>query len=326
MWTYGAGDTILPIPDPSEWETPGEMTSSYTQIFGDPCPGRRKEIVFSPGRQLFGTDRILIRQDTPFRVRPDRDGDTPPRPRVGVVYFANLFANPVSPSVGMDLVMLQVTAYFQCGIPAFFETHLVLCGPPDYQETCERRIGEIDTHGCPIRILYLNDNLHEYPGIYHLWGLQGTFDILLYFHSKGMSRYHRGWGRESHEIILMEKIIRPWEDVLSIFHWFPSIEKLGAACSNEGWIWHNVFWVRGAYLAKLEAPVITPRRHYYEDWLSRVTQPPADDTIPDPTIEKPRTPVHYRFDHANCFTVFTYPGRCHIGDASSPHDSLRTGG
>ena len=44
-----------------------------------------------------------------------------------------------------------------------------------------------------------------------------------------------------------------------------------------GWIWFNFWWARASYLKKLVEPVRSTRRHYYEDWLGRLTPDPSTD-------------------------------------------------
>jgi hypothetical protein len=40
--------------------------------------------------------------------------------------------------------------------------------------------------------------------------------------------------------------------------------------TNEvGSVWYNFYYVRGTYLSTVEQPIITERRHYYEDWVGR---------------------------------------------------------
>lgn len=46
--------------------------------------------------------------------------------------------------------------------------------------------------------------------------------------------------------------------------------KAGYAMSHGGFVWYNFFWVRDSYVRRLLEPIITPRRHYYEDWLGRL--------------------------------------------------------
>eukprot|EP01038_Epipyxis_sp_PR26KG_P007276 gene7276-9918_t len=74
------------------------------------------------------------------------------------------------------------------------------------------------------------------------------------------------------ERILYDTVIDPWIDILDKFQKNPQLHKAGYGCSPAGWVWFNFMWVRASYyLHHVVCPVITPRRHYYEDWIARKT-------------------------------------------------------
>eukprot|EP01038_Epipyxis_sp_PR26KG_P003967 gene3967-5687_t len=133
------------------------------------------------------------------------------------------------------------------------------------------------------------DNLYEYPGIRKLWNIGQSNDdktIILYFHSKGMTSGNLNetqdrWGRE-----LSITVIDAWRDVLNEFQKYPHLNKAGYACSRAQWVWYNFMWVRASYLHTIVNPVISQRRHYYEDWIARKTPWPKIDNI-----------VFMNFDH-----------------------------
>lgn len=112
-------------------------------------------------------------------------------------------------------------------------------------------------------------NQYEYPGIHLLWSLakENKEHIYLYFHSKGMS--HMTNQRALHERKIFKGVIESWKKVLNIFYTYPHINKIGLNASELGWMWFNFWWARGTYLSECEEPIITERRHYYEDWLYR---------------------------------------------------------
>jgi hypothetical protein len=115
-----------------------------------------------------------------------------------------------------------------------------------------------------------NDNLYEYPGIFHLYtkGVENPDALLLYFHSKGMS-FHNNVGRITDEIKLTRYMLFYWKKIINIFNDKKHINKISLACSDEGWGWFNFFWVRGSYLKNCDEPIITDYRYYYESWLGR---------------------------------------------------------
>ena len=115
---------------------------------------------------------------------------------------------------------------------------------------------------------YVNE--FEYPGILKVWELgqiyKDTNDIILYFHSKGVTRNRL---YESNKNDNYNIILKDINEIYDIFTTFPSIDKIGYYSGGIGWIWYNFWYSRGSYIHQVEKPIKTSRRHYYEDWLSR---------------------------------------------------------
>ena len=312
--TYGSPNRSIPIPPPCQWQCP---LGSYNTAWGDPCPGTKKYITIE--------DRIRIAEDTPVRIRcwcpsckvAEYHADVD----IGIVYFANLYANPISAHVGMTLVEKQLSAFQEtCLVQSTGGTvYIVISGPSIFQEECEARLKRWLT--IPFRCEYTTENCHEYPGILRLWEARRDHEVLLYFHSKGISRYRSPEAsRDQIERLVFETVVHPWALVLWILRHFVSIEKIGPTCDKNGWIWHNVFWVRGRYLEAIERPVRTTRRHYYEDWLARKVRSPEDLC---PEHEPPFSETLYDVSYADCWNLLTTPRRGHIGDFASPQQSLQ---
>jgi hypothetical protein len=110
----------------------------------------------------------------------------------------------------------------------------------------------------------------------------------LYFHSKGITRF-RGRERDMVEKNLHKTVIAQWRHVLEIFESHPHIDKVGSTASDAGFIWWNYWWSRASYVIRVEIPVKTERRHYYENWLSRVLVDPHRDV--------------YIQTHKNCWSL-----------------------
>lgn len=124
---------------------------------------------------------------------------------------------------------------------------------------------------CPnIIIECYYENEFEYRGIKKIWELgqihNNKNDILLYFHSKGVT-HHTSYesNKNDHYNIILKDI----ELIKEIFTIFPIIDKIGYCSGGIGWIWYNFWYVRGSYINKVEMPIKTNRRHYYEDYISR---------------------------------------------------------
>lgn len=114
------------------------------------------------------------------------------------------------------------------------------------------------------------ENEFEYRGIKKIWELGQIYnkknDILLYFHSKGLT-HHQSYefNKNDNYNIILKNI----EVIKEIFTIFPKIDKIGYSSGGIGWIWYNFWYVRGSYINKVEHPIKTNRRHYYEDYISR---------------------------------------------------------
>lgn len=121
------------------------------------------------------------------------------------------------------------------------------------------------------------ENAYEYPGILKVWNLAKihpkSTDLILYFHSKGISHYKSYREKKNKHI---EAILQDLDYIYEIFSVFPSITKVCVNSAGYGWGWFNYWFSRGSYLSNLEKPIKTTRRHYYEDWLGRFV---SGDTI-----------------------------------------------
>jgi hypothetical protein len=131
--------------------------------------------------------------------------------------------------------------------------------------------------GTDITVECNSTNQYEYPGIKKVWDLGQIYnkenDIIMYFHSKGLT--HFSYYNEYNIAYLnygchnCEEIIKDVNRIYEIYSLFPSIDKITTTSGGIGLGWYN-FWVaRGSYICTVEKPIITNRRHYYEDWLSR---------------------------------------------------------
>jgi hypothetical protein len=156
-------------------------------------------------------------------------------------------------------------------------------------------------------------NNYEYEGIYKMWELgqllNNKNDILLYFHSKGLSRInnysHSIWSlvaKYKYDIILYD-----YNKIKDIFNIFPEINKIGYSCDKYGFIWYNFYFVRSSYIFNLERPIKTKRRHYYEDYLCRV----ADKDNKYPLLE--RKLINYNKNILDCYNIHQDNNTFNIG-------------
>jgi len=114
------------------------------------------------------------------------------------------------------------------------------------------------------------ENEYEYRGIKKIWELGQIYnkrnDILLYFHSKGVTHYQLYEHYKNNECNI---ILQDIELIKEIFTIFPKIDKIGEKVGGIGWLWGNYWYVRGSYMNQVECPIKTNRRYYYEDYIAR---------------------------------------------------------
>lgn len=189
--------------------------------------------------------------------------------RVGIVYFANTIVNPTH---GSKLIQSNIQQLLATNILYDLEkchVDMVLAVHDDVVKTQILKIIPSNLH-TRFTFYMSHTNQHEYPGIQKAYERGKTCDVVLYFHSKNMTRYDGT--RTFHDPIaqkIMEDIVVNWRYVLFVLSHFPTIDKVVCTCSPEGWGWFNYWWVRGTYLQDMEPPMMTSDRYYYESWLGR---------------------------------------------------------
>lgn len=216
-----------------------------------------------------------------------------------IVYFANLFVNPI---YGSQLIREQLRDLSHTAIMC--PLHIVLSVPLSWDKTLLEDLRNI-LYMFTIFFHIEHEDCFEYPGIRKVYSLATTnpssSHYILYFHSKSMSRYQGV--REDFEQTLHSTVIVPWKKVLAIFYSHPTIDKIGWSASGFGFIWYNYWWARASYLSTIESPVKTPRRHYYEDWLCRVLLDQTQHEIDPLRPEKCFQPFLYRHQDSNCWSL-----------------------
>ena len=148
--------------------------------------------------------------------------------------------------------------------------HVCLSGTSEIMSQAKTLIDQLIASESPqVDYTYTEQNLYEYPGFTRMYNLakEHSDHLYLYLHSKGVSRTKAPMDRSIDNIYLTRLTVWNNTKVFNVFTDCPNINKIGYFPSSGGWMWFNFFWVRGSYLAKCREPIMTPRRHYYEDWL-----------------------------------------------------------
>jgi hypothetical protein len=127
---------------------------------------------------------------------------------------------------------------------------------------------------------FYTDNEFEYRGILKVWEIGQIYsksnDIILYFHSKGITHNKKYIFNKNDNYNIILKDINKIKEIFSIF---PSIHKIGYSTGGIGWMWYNFWYARGSYINQVEKPIKTKRRHYYEDWVARKVEKKEDQIV-----------------------------------------------
>jgi hypothetical protein len=207
---------------------------------------------------------------------------------VHVVYFINCLMN----SNYLDWLYNQIPLV-EYGCPIY-----IVATIDKKQEKMFRQIIRTYFPTVHVECYYVNE--HEYPGILKVWELAQKHnkrnDIILYFHSKGVTRHPNYSMNRNDNYNIILKDLNKIKEILTIF---PKIDKIGYSCSYKGLIWYNFWFVRGSYAYMVEKPVKTENRYYYEEWLSKK----VEDKKKHNNIERPFS--YYRYTANSCYGFHT---------------------
>lgn len=207
-----------------------------------------------------------------------------------IVYFINCLINPNY----MDWLINQINLVKDFGGTIHIISTILESNETEFRINVKKIFPDVQ-----IECYYENE--YEYRGILKVWEIGQIYnkrnDIILYFHSKGISHHnsYENVKNDKHNVILQDI-----NKIKEIFTIFPDIDKVGFSSGGMGWIWYNFWYVRTSYINKLEKPIKTERRHYYEDWLARKVE------IGDEYCENERSNItHYKNTLKTCYGFFT---------------------
>lgn len=130
-------------------------------------------------------------------------------------------------------------------------------------------------------IHYTKENSFEYEGISKLYdlALSQAYDYLCYFHTKGMSyKKNSLFNRSPREIVLTYLNFCDYKRIIEVFDSNEEISKIAPfpGFDEEGdipnkWCWFNFFWIKSSFASKLDKPIKTSDRFYYESWINTLS-------------------------------------------------------
>jgi hypothetical protein len=140
----------------------------------------------------------------------------------------------------------------------FASLHVALSGDYHLFETISRLFSVFPRSN----ITHTHGNSHEYPGIFAAWSLASHYDLVVYFHCKGLTH-------NTQQISpLFTTVIKPWRKILKIFRTQPHTDRVALLSSPEGYSWCNYWWARSSYL--LSSPEPQKKTLYLERWYYEI--------------------------------------------------------
>lgn len=224
---------------------------------------------------------LRIRFGAPFEIQLKTE-PVSAQTKTRIVYFINCYINKNY----IYLFSRQMAELAETKLLSETDSvlYVVSSGTENDKNVLQRELQRIFGSVSHIRQEHTEENLFEYPGIRKVWelGRQDGDAFILYFHARGISRIKLGRFRRNRQPLekrLFRRVIGEWRKNLLWLRAVTSADKVGISQGGNGWIWFNFWWVRASYVAHLEEPVKTERRHYYEDWLGRYKQSAAGDYL-----------------------------------------------
>jgi len=186
----------------------------------------------------------------------------------------------------------------------------------NFQQIVEKHFPNLN-----INYEYHYKNEYEYRGILKVWDLGQIYntsnDIILYFHSKGVSR-HSSYAQNKNDNYNI--ILKDINKIKEIFTLFPMIHKIGYSVGRKGHIWYNFWFARGSYINRVEKPILTSRRHYYEDWVARVIKNNVPQIV---NYERDLNNTNiYENTLRNCYGFHRQPNIANIGSFYDPSKNI----
>ena len=89
--------------------------------------------------------------------------------------------------------------------------------------------------------------------------------LILHFHAKDANE-NGALIRTRKELLLFEKVIDPWRDIVTLFAEHDEVNRAGFVTLN-GIVWENFFWTRMSVMQNLTPPEVQTEKDYYEFWL-----------------------------------------------------------
>ncbi len=222
---------------------------------------------------------LRIRFGAPFEISLNAESVSA-GVKTRIVYFINCYINKNY----IYLFSRQMAELAEAGLLSHTNAvlYVVSSGRAEDKNVLAREIRRIFTSTCDVRQEHTEQNLFEYPGIRKVWelGREDGDAFILYFHARGISRIKLGRFRRNRQPLekrLFRRVIGEWRKNLLWLSAVPSADKVGISHGGNGWVWFNFWWARASYIAHLEEPEQTERRHYYEDWLGRYSQSAAGE-------------------------------------------------
>ena len=195
--------------------------------------------------------------------------------KIKIVYFAYLLPDNWEPIITEQLDALKKLELYNLASEIFISVISNLEELNKLKLLLKQKYNKLQV------INIYNDNVFEYPGIKTLYELahdktntdakndktnkNDTDDILLYFHSKGITSHLHDM-----RTYLFKNTIENYEEYINEFKNNKDLDIAGAVPHTNGFIYFNFFWIRSNYIKKYcSKPEINPNRFIWEVWIGK---------------------------------------------------------
>ncbi|SHO33370.1 Hypothetical protein BQ3484_302 [Cedratvirus A11] len=267
------------------------LGNDYNSVLQDPCFGVVKELHIE-GQ---GFSKVSLKENTPFTLNKNS------------AIYPPLFLVYSCKAKDEELVLSQVESFSCSGLSALSTLYIEICGEGG------EKLRSTLLYLFPEAFITLHEEeTPEYFGTLRLWQLgqeQGNA-FVLYCLSSDHTRVQSG-KRNSLDKDIFAELVSNWSACVDILNLFSSLNKLGWRAGRQGWIWHNVFWVKTSYLKECEKPVLTKNKYYYEYWLARRVRNP--ELVQTETVLKSLNNSDYILSLNDCCSMSKE--KCNIGES-----------
>jgi len=176
---------------------------------------------------------------------------------VKIVYFTYLVPNKWYPIVTEQLDALKELELYEIAKKIYISVIADDCEFEKLKILLFEKYSKIEI------INHYYENVYEYPGIKAIYDIAENDEILLYFHSKGMTSNAHDDRKK-----LFQITIKNFEQYLNEFEVNDQLDVACALPHKCGFAYFNFFWIHGSFVKNwVTQPVPSQCRYVWECWI-----------------------------------------------------------